>query len=78
MGAGTTARRGEEGRERGPLAAPLLENPVAQKHLMAALMHFYIEVEQTGASSQFYDKFCACERACASGRALMATQHRGR
>jgi ubiquitin conjugation factor E4 B len=26
--------------------------------MMSALMHFYIEVEQTGASSQFYDKFC--------------------
>jgi ubiquitin conjugation factor E4 B len=32
---------------------------MALKHLMPALMHFYIEVEQTGASSQFYDKFNA-------------------
>ncbi|KAI0043444.1 hypothetical protein FA95DRAFT_1563296 [Auriscalpium vulgare] len=32
---------------------------VALKYLMKALMHFYIEVEQTGASSQFYDKFNA-------------------
>lgn len=34
-------------------------HPLALKHLMPALMHFYIEVEQTGASSQFYDKFNA-------------------
>ncbi|KAF9241107.1 ubiquitin elongating factor core-domain-containing protein [Melanogaster broomeanus] len=32
-------------------------HPLALKHLMPALTHFYIEVEQTGASSQFYDKF---------------------
>jgi len=39
---------------------PLLNShPVALKYLMPALTHFYIEVEQTGASSQFYDKFNA-------------------
>ncbi|KAK7677760.1 hypothetical protein QCA50_019312 [Cerrena zonata] len=32
-------------------------HPLALKHLVSALVHFYIEVEQTGASSQFYDKF---------------------
>lgn len=42
------------------LLGPLLNShPVALKHLMPALTHFYIEVERTGASSQFYDKFNA-------------------
>ncbi|KAE9400507.1 hypothetical protein BT96DRAFT_965352 [Gymnopus androsaceus JB14] len=46
------------GRERnGVLGGLLNSHPLALKHLMSALMHFYIEVEQTGASSQFYDKF---------------------
>ncbi|KAF5338878.1 hypothetical protein D9611_008795 [Ephemerocybe angulata] len=48
------------GRERnGVLGNMLNSHPLALKHLMPALMHFYIEVEQTGASSQFYDKFNA-------------------
>ncbi|KAF8158117.1 ubiquitin elongating factor core-domain-containing protein [Crassisporium funariophilum] len=48
------------GRERnGILGNFLNSHPMALKHLMPALMHFYIEVEQTGASSQFYDKFNA-------------------
>ncbi|KAG6897645.1 hypothetical protein C0992_012624 [Termitomyces sp. T32_za158] len=48
------------GHERhGVLGNLLNTHPVALKHLMPALMHFYIEVEQTGASSQFYDKFNA-------------------
>ncbi|KAH9179139.1 ubiquitin elongating factor core-domain-containing protein [Lactarius sanguifluus] len=41
------------------LGPSLNSHPVALKHLMPALTHFYIEVEQTGASSQFYDKFNA-------------------
>jgi len=42
------------------LLGPMLNShPVALKYLMPALTHFYIEVEQTGASSQFYDKFNA-------------------
>lgn len=66
------------GQERnGALGNILNTYPMALKHLMPALMHFYIgmyivnsffetradidkiliEVEQTGASSQFYDKF---------------------
>ncbi|KAL1722762.1 ubiquitin elongating factor core-domain-containing protein [Schizophyllum commune] len=46
------------GRERGGVLGQLLNShPKALKHLIPALMHFYIEVEQTGASSQFYDKF---------------------
>ncbi|KAK7048400.1 U-box domain-containing protein [Favolaschia claudopus] len=48
------------GRERNGLLGNMLNtNPIALKHLMPALTHFYIEVEQTGASSQFYDKFSA-------------------
>ena len=68
------------GRERNGILGNLLNsNPMALKHLMPALMHFYIgacllfckyprtlytscvEVEQTGASSQFYDKFSKCK-----------------
>ncbi|KAH6907999.1 ubiquitin conjugation factor E4 [Coprinopsis sp. MPI-PUGE-AT-0042] len=48
------------GRERhGVLGNMLNSHAMALKHLMSALTHFYIEVEQTGASSQFYDKFNA-------------------
>ncbi|TFK61391.1 hypothetical protein BDN72DRAFT_828292 [Pluteus cervinus] len=48
------------GRERNGVLGNLLNtHPLALKHLMPALMHFYTEVEQTGASSQFYDKFNA-------------------
>ncbi|KIY45637.1 hypothetical protein FISHEDRAFT_48948 [Fistulina hepatica ATCC 64428] len=44
--------------QRGGVLGSLLDtHPVALKHLMPAMMHYYIEVEQTGASSQFYDKF---------------------
>ncbi|KAF9221552.1 hypothetical protein BS17DRAFT_784937 [Gyrodon lividus] len=41
----------------GILGGTLNSHPLALKHLISALTHFYIEVEQTGASSQFYDKF---------------------
>ncbi|OAX40417.1 hypothetical protein K503DRAFT_791386 [Rhizopogon vinicolor AM-OR11-026] len=41
------------------LGNTLNSHPIALKHLIPALTHFYIEVEQTGASSQFYDKFNA-------------------
>ncbi|THH05498.1 hypothetical protein EW145_g4753 [Phellinidium pouzarii] len=48
------------GREQnGVLGGVLNTHPFALRHLMPALMSFYIEVEQTGASSQFYDKFNA-------------------
>ncbi|KDR82849.1 hypothetical protein GALMADRAFT_238456 [Galerina marginata CBS 339.88] len=48
------------GRERNGILGNMLNtHPMALKHVMPALMHFYIEVEQTGASSQFYDKFNA-------------------
>lgn len=67
------------GRERNGVLGNLLNtHPLALKHLMPALMNFYIgllhswlinaspytriiEVEQTGASSQFYDKFSEYE-----------------
>ncbi|KAI0346029.1 hypothetical protein BDW22DRAFT_1353692 [Trametopsis cervina] len=44
---------------RSVLESLLNSHPTAIKYLMPALIHFYIEVEQTGASSQFYDKFSA-------------------
>ncbi|EJC98051.1 uncharacterized protein FOMMEDRAFT_171416 [Fomitiporia mediterranea MF3/22] len=47
------------GRQNGVLVNILNTDPFALKHLIPALMSFYIEVEQTGASSQFYDKFNA-------------------
>ncbi|KAF9077770.1 ubiquitin elongating factor core-domain-containing protein [Rhodocollybia butyracea] len=48
------------GRDTGGILGSLLNtHPLALRYLMSALMHFYIEVEQTGASSQFYDKFNA-------------------
>jgi ubiquitin conjugation factor E4 B len=43
----------------GILGHALNTHTVALKNLIPALTHFYIEVEQTGASSQFYDKFNA-------------------
>jgi len=35
----------------------LLSHPLAQSYLAKALMKFYTDVESTGASSEFYDKF---------------------
>jgi len=35
----------------------LLSHPLSEKHLARALMKFYTDVESTGASSEFYDKF---------------------
>ncbi|QRW20227.1 ubiquitin conjugation factor E4 [Rhizoctonia solani] len=46
------------GRERdGLLGALFNSHPLALQHLFPSLMWFYVEVEQTGASTQFYDKF---------------------
>lgn len=39
------------------LSDRLLMDPLAVDHLVLALMTFYSDVEQTGASSEFYDKF---------------------
>ncbi|KAJ1303373.1 hypothetical protein OPQ81_011567 [Rhizoctonia solani] len=46
------------GRERDGLFGALFNShPLALQHLLPSLMWFYVEVEQTGASTQFYDKF---------------------
>lgn len=34
-----------------------MSHPISEEHLPSALMKFYTDVEQTGASSEFYDKF---------------------
>ncbi|GAB6019792.1 Ubiquitin conjugation factor E4 B [Chamberlinius hualienensis] len=41
----------------GCLHQRILNHPIAAKYLAPALMKFYIDVESTGASSEFYDKF---------------------
>ena len=45
------------GRTKGILGDLLNSLPFATEHLLHALMKFYIEVENTGAHTQFYDKF---------------------
>ncbi|KAJ2704957.1 Ubiquitin conjugation factor E4 [Coemansia sp. IMI 203386] len=37
--------------------ANLDANPIARAYMVPALLRFYVDVERTGASSQFYDKF---------------------
>ena len=44
-------------RLKGVLGDLLMSMPFATNHLLHALMKFYIEVENTGAQTQFYDKF---------------------
>ncbi|KAL8881645.1 MAG: hypothetical protein Q9198_001190, partial [Flavoplaca austrocitrina] len=44
-------------RPKGVLGDLLMGMPIATEHLLHALMKFYIEVENTGAHTQFYDKF---------------------
>ncbi|KAI4183557.1 MAG: hypothetical protein L6R41_005329 [Letrouitia leprolyta] len=44
-------------RPKGVLGDLLMGLPIATAHLLHALMKFYIEVENTGAHTQFYDKF---------------------
>jgi len=39
------------------LSDRMVMDPLAVDHLVPALMRFYSDVEQTGASSEFYDKF---------------------
>lgn len=41
----------------GNLHTQLLSHPLAEHHLSLALMKFYTDVETTGATSEFYDKF---------------------
>jgi len=43
----------------GVLGNLLNTHPLALKHLMAALMNFYIEVEHNEEGSRFYDRFNA-------------------
>ena len=45
------------GRQKGILGDLLNSIPFATSHLLHSLMKFYIEVENTGAHTQFYDKF---------------------
>ena len=44
-------------RSKGVLGDLLMSQSIAVDHLLHALMKFYIEVENTGAHTQFYDKF---------------------
>lgn len=44
-------------RSKGVLGDVLFAHKFATKHLLHALMRFYIECESTGAHTQFYDKF---------------------
>ncbi|KAL9098844.1 MAG: hypothetical protein Q9163_005565 [Psora crenata] len=44
-------------RSKGVLGDLLLALPLANEHLLHSLIKFYIEVETTGAHTQFYDKF---------------------
>ncbi|KAI4245143.1 MAG: hypothetical protein L6R40_002742 [Gallowayella cf. fulva] len=44
-------------RPKGVLGDLLMGMPIATEHLLHALLKFYIEVENTGAHTQFYDKF---------------------
>lgn len=48
---------GYHGRSKGVLSDLLNSMPFCNEHLLHALMKFYIEVENTGAHTQFYDKF---------------------
>ncbi|KAF2740651.1 hypothetical protein EJ04DRAFT_558641 [Polyplosphaeria fusca] len=45
------------GKSKGILGDVLFADDFATKHLLHALMKFYIECESTGAHTQFYDKF---------------------
>jgi ubiquitin conjugation factor E4 B len=45
------------GRQKGLLGDILNSSPFCVKHLLHALMMFYIEAETTGGHNQFYDKF---------------------
>ena len=41
----------------GSLYDKIMRSPIAENHLPSALMKFYTDVESTGASTEFYDKF---------------------
>jgi len=40
-----------------PLFYPILRHPLSEKHLVGNLIKLYVDIERTGRSSQFYDKF---------------------
>ncbi len=40
-----------------PFSDAVKAHPLANTRLVSALIHFYVDVESTGASSEFYDKF---------------------
>lgn len=41
----------------GEIYSRIMTHPISQEFLPSALMRFYTEVEQTGSSNEFYDKF---------------------
>merc|ERR1719474_2372947 len=41
----------------GELYDSIMRHPISQEFLPSALMRFYTDVEQTGSSNEFYDKF---------------------
>merc|ERR1712223_699923 len=41
----------------GEMYARIMSHYISQEHLPSSLMRFYTEVEQTGSSNEFYDKF---------------------
>ena len=45
------------GETMGRLDAVFITHPWTRKHLVTAVLKFYVDVEQTGMHSQFYDKF---------------------
>ncbi|KAI9297406.1 U-box-domain-containing protein [Neoconidiobolus thromboides FSU 785] len=47
----------ERGAPEGILGPAMNSNPIALNHLLKSLLKFYVQVEQTGLSSQFHDKF---------------------
>ncbi|KAJ3274850.1 hypothetical protein HDV01_002054 [Terramyces sp. JEL0728] len=49
--------RDNRGGTHGRLDGPFVTHPFAKAHLVPSILKFYIDVEQTGMSSQFYDKF---------------------
>ncbi|KAG8225987.1 hypothetical protein J437_LFUL003046 [Ladona fulva] len=40
-----------------PLFMRVISHPMAQQHLSSSLMKFYADVETTGSTTEFYDKF---------------------
>lgn len=49
--------RMSNGETSGRLDQVFITNPLAKDHLISSVTRYYIDVEQTGLSSQFYDKF---------------------